>query len=605
MSPPSGDRRSPASLTGRDRTGANTNVGVRFRAGRPVEARAAGKVVSLADAVAHVRPGDAVHIVTGHGRWTAAARELARRHWDTDPGFTLVMLSLSSLGTLFFRGGLVTKVVTGYSGDIFPNFTPNPVFGEAYLSGAVEVEHWSFLTFLQRLEAAARGLPAVVTGSLAGSSMAANAGFAEVPSPFDAGATGSIGLLEPYAPDIALLHAPLADRSGNVACQPPMLEGVWGALAARRGAVVTVERVVDDVRPWSHLVRIPGHRVLAVAEAPLGAHPGGLFARDVPVEPYGEDIAFWAEARDASRGDHFDDWVRHWVLEPDSQADYVDRLGVPRVAALRRRAAPDSWKDDEAASPPDLEAPVGAWERAAVFAARHVADRIVAIGADAVLAGAGVANLASWLAVRLARDGGAGVVLTAELGLWDYEPTPADPYVFNHRSFPTATMLADTDTVLGMLVGGPGTTTIGCLGAAQIDRRGNVNSTELPGRAFLVGSGGGNDVASAADEVVVVATLTSRRTTEEVPYVTSPGQRVRAFVSDLGTFTKDSDGTFILTAVPAVDATVAERVARVEAVCGWPLAVASEVEEQPAPTATEVEALRRWDPEGRFLRPDG
>lgn len=562
----------------------------------------ASKVVSLADAVAHVHPGDAVHVVTGHGRWTAAARELVRHHWGGDPAFTLVMLSLSSLGTLFFRGGLVAKVVTGYSGDIFPNFTPNPVFGSAYLSGAVEVEHWSFLTFLQRLEAAARGLPAVVTRSLAGSSMAANAGFAEVPSPFGG---EPVGLLAPYAPDIALLHAPIADRAGNVACQPPMLEGVWGALAARRGAVVTVERVVDDIRPWSHLVRIPGHRVVAVAEAPLGAHPGGVFARDVPVEPYGEDIAFWAGARDASRGDHFDDWVRHWVLEPADQADYVDRLGPERVAGLRRRAAPDSWRDDEAASPPDLAAPVGAWEQAAAFAARHVADRIVATGADAVLAGAGVANLASWLAVRLARERGAEVALTAELGLWDYEPTPADPYVFNHRSFPTATMLADTDTVLGMLVGAPGTTTIGCLGAAQIDRWGNVNSTEVPGRAFLVGSGGGNDVASAADEVVIVATLTPRRTIEEVPYVTSPGGRVRALVSDLGTFTKGEDGSFVLTAVPSGDGPVADRVARVQAVCGWALAVAAEVEEHPAPTVAEVEALRRWDPEGRFLRPDG
>ncbi len=562
----------------------------------------ASKVVSLADAVAHVRPGDAVHVVTGHGRWTAAARELVRCHWGSDPAFTLVMLSLSSLGTLFFRGGLVRKVVTGYSGDVFPNFTPNPVFGDAYLSGAVEVEHWSFLTFLQRLEAAARGLPAVVTGSLAGSSMEANAGFAAVPSPFGG---EPVGLLAPFAPDVALLHAPIADRSGNVAFQPPLLEGVWGALAARRGAVVTVEAVVDDIRPWSHLVRIPAHRVLAVAEAPLGAHPGGLFARDVPVEAYGEDIVFWAEARDASRRERFDDWLRHWVLDPADQTDYVDRLGPERVAGLRRRAAPDSWRDDEAASPPDLDAPVGAWERATVLAARHVADRIVATGAHAVLAGAGVANLASWLAVRLARDGGAEVALTAELGLWDYEPTPADPYVFNHRSFPTATMLADTETVLGMLVGGPGTTTLGCLGAAQIDRWGNVNSTEVPGRAFLVGSGGGNDVASAADEVVVVATLTPRRTTEEVPYVTSPGRRVRALVSDLGTFTKGEDETFVLTAVPVGDGPVTDRVARVEAVCGWPLQVAAAVEEQPAPTAAEVEALRRWDPEGRFLRPDG
>ena len=87
------------------------------------------KVTSLQDAVAeHVRPGDSLHILVGHTRWTAAAREVVRQWWGRDPRFTLVMLSLSSLGTLFFEGGLVEKVVTGYSGDTFPNFTPNPIF---------------------------------------------------------------------------------------------------------------------------------------------------------------------------------------------------------------------------------------------------------------------------------------------------------------------------------------------------------------------------------------------------------------------------------------------------------------------------------------------
>src|SRR4029077_8296358 len=126
------------------------------------------------------RAGPPVHVVTNHSRWTAAARHLVRAWWGRDPGWTLVMLSLSSLGSLFFRGGLVKKVVTGYSGDVFPNFTPNPWFSRAYLSGEVEVEHWSFLAFLQRLEAAARGLPAVTTRSVAVSSMETNEGFAVV-----------------------------------------------------------------------------------------------------------------------------------------------------------------------------------------------------------------------------------------------------------------------------------------------------------------------------------------------------------------------------------------------------------------------------------------
>ena len=63
------------------------------------------KRASLADAVAqHVRAGDVLHPVVGHTRWSAATREVVRQWWGRDPQFTLVMLSLSSLGALFFRG---------------------------------------------------------------------------------------------------------------------------------------------------------------------------------------------------------------------------------------------------------------------------------------------------------------------------------------------------------------------------------------------------------------------------------------------------------------------------------------------------------------------
>ncbi len=557
------------------------------------------KVRSLDDAVAFVQAGDAVHVVTNHSRWTAGARHLVRRWWGQDPGFTLVMLSLSSLGALFFRGGLVKKVITGYSGDVFPNFTPNPWFAEAYLAGEVEVEHWSFLTFAQRLEAAARGLPAVTTASLAGSSMADNPGYALVDTPF-----GEVGLLEAYAPDVALLHAPVADRAGNLAFGAPSLEGLWGALAARRGVVATVDRIVDDIRPWSHLVKVPGHRVLAVAETPMGAHPGGLFARDVPVDPYGEDLDFWSDARAASHGDDFDAWIRRWVLDPADQAAYLAELGDERVATLRRRSATDSWRGDEIAHPPDLEAEPGAWELAAVFGARYLADRVVTTEADAVLAGAGVANLAAWLAVELAHDHGSEVVLTAELGLWGYEPTPADPFVFNHRSFPSATMLGDADQVLGGLVSGPGTTLLACLGAAQIDRFGNINSTIIGDKVFLVGSGGGNDVATSADEVVVMSTLTSRRAVAQVPYITSPGTKVSAFVTDLGVFEKQPDGVLALTAIAPGPDPVEVRLEQIRSRCPWDLTVVEPLVELDAPSADHVERLRRWDPQAFFLRPD-
>jgi len=553
------------------------------------------KTARLDEAIArHVRAGDVLHPVVGHTRWTAATREVVRQWWDRDPGFTLAMLSLSSLGALFFRGGLVRRVVTGYSGDTFPNFTPNPWFAGAYERGEVEVEHWSFLAFSQRLEAAARGLPGIVTRSIAGSSMERNDGFARVDSPF-----GELGLLSPLVPDVTLLHGHIADREGNIVIHPPLLEGLWGALAARRGVIATVERIVDDIRPWSHLVRIPGHRVLAVVECPMGAHPGGLYAGELPVDGYGEDYEFWVEARAATRaGDEgYDTWIRNWVLEVDTQEAWLERLGSERVTALRAKAGADSWRADVDAYPPDLDAPANAWERAAVWGARHLAERVAATQANAVLAGAGVANLAAWLGVQLARERGCDVKLTAEIGLWDYDATLGDPFVLNHRNFPSATMLADAQFVLGALVGGPGTTTIGCLGGAQVDRFGNINSTHIEPRPFLVGSGGGNDVASTAAENVIVATLTPQRTVADCPFVTSPGIAVQALVTDVATFEK-RDGVLEVSAL-AQGTTFEE----VQALCGWDLAPPEgDLPVLSEPTAGEVAALRRWDPRGWFLR---
>ena len=344
----------------------------------------------------------------GHSRWTAAARELARHFWDTDPGFTLVMTSLGALGALFFRGGLVRKVVTAYSGNSFPTYTPNPVFRQAYESGEVEVEHWSILTLTQRLEAAARGLPAAVTGSLVGSSMAENDAFTVVDSPF-----GPLGLLEPLAPDVALVHAAAADPAGNLVFSEPLLDGVWGAWAARRGVVATVERVVDDLEGLGHRVRVPGHRVLAVVEAPYGAHPGGCYAPGLPVRSYGEDIALLERGR-RRRGTRRARRLRRGVGARAGDPRGLPRRGWARSTCSGSKDAPTPCRGRPTPTPhPVVDDPVvtplgagrvasgpgrssGWWPRS---------------DADAVLAGAGVANLAAWVAVARARAAGSRVHL--------------------------------------------------------------------------------------------------------------------------------------------------------------------------------------------------
>lgn len=551
--------------------------------------------VSLDDAVErHVRRGDTVQVMLGHSRWTAAAREMARQMWGTDPGLTLVMTSLGALGALFFRGGLLRRVITAYSGNSFPTYAPNPIFRQAYESGAVDVEHWSILTLSQRLEAAARGLPAVVTGSLAGSAMAANDAFRVVGSPF-----GEVGLLAPLAPDVVLCHAAVADSEGNLVISEPLLEGVWGAWAARRGVVATVEQIVDTLPGMGFRVRIPAHRVLAVVEAPFGAHPGGCYAPGLPVTTYGEDIPFWVAAAEAARAD-FDQWARQHVLDPPDHGSYLARLGDDRLAELVRRGDPSSWRIDAEQDPLPEDAPVSTWEVAASLGAREVELLVHRHRADAVLAGAGVANLAAWVAAARLKAAGHHVRLTAELGLWDYTPTPADPYIFNHRVFPTTTLLADASTVLGMVVGGPGTVTVGCIGAAEVDRHGNLNSTRLGTGRFLVGSGGANDVVTRAAASVVVTLARPDRLPGTVGYVTAPGDRVESVVTDRGVLRR-LDGCLRIAAVAGGAGSVEDRVAALVGSCGWDPPVSRSVEELDPVSLAEIVALRGYDRRRQFL----
>jgi acyl CoA:acetate/3-ketoacid CoA transferase beta subunit len=160
--------------------------------------------------------------------------------------------------------------------------------------------------------------------------------------------------------------------------------------------------------------------------------------------------------------------------------------------------------------------------------------------------------------------------------------------------------LSDASTVLGMVIGGPGTRTVGCLGAAQVDRDGSLNSTQLAGGRFLVGSGGANDVASRATACVVITLARPERLPETAGYVTSPGHRVVSVVTDKGVLRRD-DLTLRLAAVPAGEGTLEERVRAFVGACGYEPELARHVEELPAVRSDEVRALRDFDRQRLFL----
>lgn len=552
------------------------------------------KIMPLAEAVRQfVRPGMSLYF---GGSWAfpnAALYEIIRQFARRDPQFTLILSTggAASAGP-FLAAGLARRVIAAFLGDGYPVPGPNPAIQRAINSGEVAVENWTMLTLALRLLAGALNLPYLPTRSILGSSLEDDLGdqFRRAPDPFHPAET--VGLVPALSPDLTLTHGLAADPDGNVLLPLPLAGNAFGALAAREGAIVTVEKIVSPevIRAHSFMARVPAHVVRAACEAPFGAHPLGCLGLGLPEgEGYAEDRAFMLEARAAARSEESQmEWIRRWILDCGDHADYVARLGPERLAALRKFAP----------SPPLPLSPPSSLtdsERMIIAASREIARAVRERGYRSILCGLGAAHLAAWLAEAQLRAEGIAVTLLTEVGAVGFRPLPGDPFLFALRNVPTAPMTADTLTVLGMFVGRERAQCLGVLGAAQVDRRGNLNTTRLPDGGFLMGSGGANDVASTAAEVIVVAKQSRRRLVERVNYVTSPGARVSTVITQLGVYRKTNDD-LILSALfgdePTIDAA--------REACGWDLQIAREVAALPPPNGVEREALRRFDPQGDF-----
>ncbi len=568
--------------------------------------------MSLEEAVSNfVSPGLTVHAGCSFAFPHAAWYEIARQFRGTQPEFTAVMAAgVCTNLAVWAQAELCSRAITSIAGDAYPFPGPNRILQNAVADGRLQIEHWTMLTLVQRLMAGAMGLPFMPTRSIAGSDIEPGAGDNFQRASETSGSTqeSTVGLVSALRPDISLAHAVAADRAGNTLVTAPLAGNVYGALAAKSGVIVTVERVVDteDLQTFSSLVRIPASVVLAVCETPWGAHPSGQAAEEVPwFDGYSEDPQFITEARRACRNrDAFQQWVQEWVMEPRSHSDYIEKLGNDRFEKLKRRLSPDSWQQELARAIPRLRRDAATdSERMIVLAARTLAQRIRDKGHQTLLAGLGASNLAAWLcADRLAEDG-TSVSLMAELGFYGYSPRPADSYLFNLRNLPTCSQTTDILTVMGVYAGGSSARCIGSLGAGQVDRLGNLNSTVGAKGELLIGSGGANDVASTAAETVVCAEQNSARFVEQVDYVTAPGSRITAVATQHGLLEKPvGKDELVLTGFFATDSdheTSAVKIA-VEN-CGWRLRVASELVRLAHPSEDELAVLRAFDPERYFL----
>ncbi|MBI4286899.1 MAG: hypothetical protein HY671_00545 [Chloroflexi bacterium] len=563
------------------------------------------KVVSLSEAIQrNIRPGMVIHFIKEAG---ASIRELSRQFWGTRPGFTFVAYIVCNHSLAPVHGKLARKLITTNCTHIYPSPGPVKVIQQLYREGQVQIENWSLCSLQQRLMAGAMGVSFVPTRSISGSTMAEENrdSFQTMDDPFGSG--DRVGMLKALQPDVSFVHGWAADRNGNTILLGPHDESLWGPRAAREGVVVTVEKLVSTefIRAHSHLVKVPGYMVNSVSVVPFGAHPWGLGNHGLPeIAAYKEDYEFMAELRKASDNPtDFDAFVREWVLSPPTPDAYLDKLGRRRLERLQEEGRPDAWEEAMKRANLSLDAPVTSSEMMVIVASRQLQAKVRRHRRRAILAGAGASALAAWLAYYLLKGQGDDVELVMGAGLVGYAPRPGEPIITSTVHFPSARMLTDSTDAYSVVVGGGNARCVSSLGAAQIDKYGNINTTRV-GRTYLMGSGGGNDAGASLETVAVVRQMKDRFV-DKVDYITTPGERVATLVSQLAVFEKLGSDQFCLTAVlpGKTTAPLADRVRTAKENCGWELRVADSVQDIAPPSAEEIRLLRLLDPD-RFFTAD-
>jgi glutaconate CoA-transferase subunit B len=135
----------------------------------------------------------------------------------------------------------------------------------------------------------------------------------------------------------------------------------------------------------------------------------------------------------------------------------------------------------------------------------------------------------------------------------------------------------------------PGRIQVAFLGAAQVDRAANLNSTVIGDydapRTRLPGAGGAPEIATGCEEVVVIVPHSTRTFVPRLDFRTTTGARTTAVITDLGVL-EPRDGELTLTALhPGVT------VEQAREATGWELRVADPPRTTEPPTHEELAAL--------------
>jgi len=231
-------------------------------------------------------------------------------------------------------------------------------------------------------------------------------------------------------------------------------------------------------------------------------------------------------------------------------------------------------------------------------------------GENVCFVGVGPPNIACNLARRTVTP---GLQLVYEAGVFGARPARLP------LSIGDPTLATGSDAIHGMFelfafYLQAGLIDVGFLGASQIDRRGNINTTVIGDydhpSVRLPGSGGACEIAINAGKVFVIMPQSRRSFVERIDFTTSPGhlegRRPEGWigagptvvVTNLGVYGFDDTGEMELRSLhPSVP------LQQVREETGWELRVSDDLKESPPPTEEELRLIREeLDPEGTSTR---
>jgi glutaconate CoA-transferase, subunit B len=148
---------------------------------------------------------------------------------------------------------------------------------------------------------------------------------------------------------------------------------------------------------------------------------------------------------------------------------------------------------------------------------------------------------------------------------------------------------------------------VGFLGAAQIDRFGNLNTTVIGGygkpKTRLPGAGGAPEIALHAKQIFVVLKQSPRSFVAKLDFCTSAGffnghgERARRAIAGAGPQVVITDLGVLKPAADSQELTLVARyenvsVDKIRQATGWPLAIADNIDVVATPTADELRVLR-------------